>query len=83
MPLLEFECEGCGSRFEELVASGAPVACPACGADAVRRLYSQVSPPRRVGMSRAAARDSDVRRSEREAQRRERFVEQRRARREK
>jgi putative FmdB family regulatory protein len=83
MPLLEFECEGCGLRFEELVAAGALAACPECGAEEVRRLYSQVSPPRRVGMSRAAARDSNLRRSEREAARREQFSAQRKARREK
>jgi putative FmdB family regulatory protein len=82
MALLEFECEACGLRFEELVAAGAAVACPECGADELRRLYSQVSPPRRVGMSRAAARDSNLRRSEREAARRERFSEQRKARKE-
>lgn len=83
MPLLEFECEACGLRFEELVAAGGAALCPECGTAEVKRLYSQVSPPRRVGMSRAAARDSNMRRSEREAARRERFSEQRKARREK
>jgi putative FmdB family regulatory protein len=41
VPIYEFECARCGERFEELV----PVAteawpCPACGADAGRRLSS-------------------------------------------
>lgn len=42
MPIYEFECGGCGERFEELVASATErAACPACGAaDASRRLSS-------------------------------------------
>lgn len=82
MPLLEFECEACGLRFEELVATGGSTACPGCGSDEVRRLYSPVSTPRRLGMSGAAARDSNLRRSEREAARREGFAAQRKARKE-
>jgi putative FmdB family regulatory protein len=42
MPIYEFECGGCGERFEELVAAGTEhAACPACGtAGAERRLSS-------------------------------------------
>ena len=42
MPIHEFECGGCGERFEELVAAGTERAeCPACGtAGAERRLSS-------------------------------------------
>ena len=80
MALLDFECEVCGARFEELVLGNRAVVCPECGAGEVRRLYSPVSPAKRIGMSRAAARDSISRRSEREAARRERFSEQRKAR---
>jgi putative FmdB family regulatory protein len=77
MPLLDLECEKCAATFEELV-SGEPLpACPECGAGEVRRLYSPISPPRRVGLSRAAKKDSDLRRSEREAARKERFSESR------
>jgi putative FmdB family regulatory protein len=78
MPLLDFECEQCSARFEELVLGERAAVCPECGAAEVRRLYSPIGAAPRVGMSRAAMRDSDSRRSEREAARKERFVEQRR-----
>jgi len=77
MPLLEFQCEKCAAAFEELVSSERLPECPECGAGEVRRLYSPISPPRKVGLSRAAKKDSDLRRSEREAARRERFSESR------
>jgi putative FmdB family regulatory protein len=77
MPLLEFECGKCSSTFEELVSGDDLPACPSCGAAQVRRLYSPISPPRKVGLSRAARKDSDLRRSEREAARKERFSESR------
>lgn len=33
MPLYEYKCPSCGTRFEELVRTGAtePVVCPNCG----------------------------------------------------
>ena len=42
MPIYEFECGGCGERFEELVPAGTEQAeCPACGtAGTERRLSS-------------------------------------------
>ena len=80
MALLDFECESCGVRFEELVASGRAVVCPECGAGEVRRLYSPIGAAPKVGMSRAAMRDSDSRRSEREAARKEKFSERRKKR---
>ena len=79
--MLEFECSGCGARFEELVGSAdAAVSCPGCGAGEVRRLYSPIGAAPKVSMSRAAMRDSDSRRSEREAARKEKFVERRKKR---
>jgi putative FmdB family regulatory protein len=41
MPIYEYECDGCGNQFEQLVRGGesAP-ACPRCQSDAVRRLHS-------------------------------------------
>jgi putative FmdB family regulatory protein len=77
VPLLEFECGECSVVFEELVSGERLPACPECGAMEARRLYSPISPPRRIGLSRAARKDSDLRRSEREAARKESFVEQR------
>jgi putative FmdB family regulatory protein len=67
MPIYEFECEGCGARFEELVAAGAAVACPSCGAEPARRLYSEV-------------RADESRRGEREAARQDRMAESRKRR---
>ena len=80
MALLDFECEACGARFEELVLGERRPVCPECGAGEVRRLYSPIGRTPKVAMSRAAMRESDSRRSEREAARRERFAEQRRKR---
>jgi putative FmdB family regulatory protein len=80
MPIYEFECEQCGSRFEELMDSdaGAP-ACPSCGAPGARRRLSPVSPPGRVPRG-AKVRDTESRRREREAARSERIADARKAR---
>ncbi|MBI2839201.1 MAG: zinc ribbon domain-containing protein [Acidobacteria bacterium] len=43
MPLYEYECEGCGERFEVLQRageSGEGVSCPKCGAQRVERVFS-------------------------------------------
>lgn len=41
MPLFDYECRACGSRFEELVSShAARVSCPKCGAGEVAKLPS-------------------------------------------
>lgn len=77
MPLLDFECEKCSARFEELVLGDRKPVCPQCGVAEVRRLYSPIGRAPKVSMSRAAMRESDSRRSEREAQRKERFSERR------
>jgi putative FmdB family regulatory protein len=73
MPIYEFECEGCGARFEELVATGGGVACPSCGSGATRRLFSAVSPPGRQPRG-AGVRSDESRRREREAARGERLA---------
>lgn len=74
MPIYEFECEECGTRFEELVATSRAVPCPACGAERIRRLYSAVSPPGRQPRG-AAVRSDESRRRERESARGERLAE--------
>lgn len=79
MPIYEFECEGCGTRFEELVAADAPIACPACASGRTRRLLSSVSPPSRQPRG-AAVRSDESRRRERETARQERLAESRRQR---
>lgn len=40
MPLYEFECRGCGHRFEALVRGSSTPSCPACEGDNVERLLS-------------------------------------------
>ncbi len=40
MPLLEFRCRDCETKFEELVRSGESVACPKCGGARADRLLS-------------------------------------------
>ncbi len=75
MPIYEFECEQCGRRFEELLASSedpAP-ACPSCGAARPRRLVSVISPPGRQPRG-AGVRSDEARRREREAAHRERLA---------
>lgn len=74
MPIYEFECEGCGARFEELVGAEASAACSACGSERTRRLYSAVSPPGRQPRG-AAVRSDESRRREKEAGRQERIGE--------
>lgn len=82
MPIYEFECEGCGERFEELVGPEvAALVCPACGSERTRRLMSGVSPPGRQPRG-AKVRSGESVRREREAARQDRIAEsqQRRAR---
>jgi putative FmdB family regulatory protein len=73
MPIYEFECEECGTRFEELVAAAGSAACPSCGAAGARRLLSRVSPPGRQPRG-AAVRSDESKRSEREAARQDRIA---------
>ncbi len=80
MPIYEFECEGCGASFEELVAAGTEaVACPECGSERSRRLISAVSPPGRTPRG-ARVRSDESRRVEKVAARENRIVESRKRR---
>lgn len=72
MPIYEFECEDCGERFEELVGAEAAAACPSCGSERTRRLYSTVSPPGRQPRG-AAVRSNESQRRDTEAGRQERL----------
>jgi putative FmdB family regulatory protein len=44
MPIFEYVCEDCGSKFEKLVRSagngGVAVACPSCGQSHLRQEFS-------------------------------------------
>jgi len=78
VPLYEFACDACGARFEELTPPGAKAPCPACGNERVTRVFSAiVESGTGVGLTGAAARESDKRRSDREAAKKERFVAER------
>jgi putative FmdB family regulatory protein len=79
MPIYEFECGECGARFEELVPTGEAIACPSCGAEGSRRLYSAVSPPGRQPRG-AAVRSDESQRRDREAARQGRIAESRKRR---
>lgn len=80
MPIYEFECAGCGERFEELVAAGVEaIACPACGSERTERLISPVSPPGRQPRG-ARVRSGESQRREREAARHDRIAESRKKR---
>jgi putative FmdB family regulatory protein len=80
MPIYEFECGQCGSRFEELVKSGTSApACPSCESSRTRRRLSPVSPPGRVPRG-VKVRDSESQRREREAARSDRIADVKKAR---
>jgi putative FmdB family regulatory protein len=40
MPLYEYQCRGCGNRFEALVRSETPPPCPECHGEDLERLLS-------------------------------------------
>jgi putative FmdB family regulatory protein len=80
VPIYEFECEGCGERFEELVAASTGAAdCPQCGSERTRRLISTVSPPGRQPRG-AGVRSDESKRRERESARQARLGESRKRR---
>jgi putative FmdB family regulatory protein len=71
VPIYEFECAKCGTRFEELVPAGQTVPCPQCKSSEVTRRYSPIGEGRLpVGLTGKAAAESNARRKEREARRR-------------
>jgi putative FmdB family regulatory protein len=81
VPIYEFECGSCGTRFEELVPAGEAAPCPHCESVEVTRRYSQIGEPRvPVGLHGKAAAQSNARRKEREARRQEGFAEDRKRR---
>jgi putative FmdB family regulatory protein len=79
MPIYEFECEACGTRFEELAPAGAAAACRQCGSNRTRRLYSNLAPPGRQPRG-AKVRADESRRREREAARQDRLADSRKRR---
>jgi hypothetical protein len=60
------------------VPAGCTASCPACGGERVNRAFSPIAGRGvAVGLSGAAARDSEARRADREAAKKERFVAER------
>ena len=45
MPIYEYRCEGCGTKYEEFLSTSDKPAppCPKCGSDKVERLLSQIN----------------------------------------
>jgi putative FmdB family regulatory protein len=80
MPIYEFDCAECGTRFDELVADEtAVVPCPECGSARVSRRISTVAPPSRQPRG-VRVREGEARRRERESARQERMSESKRKR---
>ena len=40
MPIFEYLCEDCGSKFEKLVRGSVDVKCPACGQEHLQQQFS-------------------------------------------
>lgn len=72
MPIYEFECSTCGTRFEELLPAGETAPCPQCKSSEVHKRLSQIGEPRvPVGKFGKEAARSDASRKAREEKRRE------------
>ena len=70
MPIYEFDCASCGTRFEKITKAGATPPCPQCRSSEVTRRWSPIGEGRvPVGLFGKAAKESDARRKEREAKR--------------
>jgi putative FmdB family regulatory protein len=82
MPLYDFACDACDERFEAFAKPGETPACSACGSAETRRLFTAISPPAKLGLRGAAARDSNARRADREFKKKEAFKAERRKKRE-
>jgi len=79
MPLYDYRCPACGTRFEARAAPGELAACPSCGSGATERLLSPFAGPFTVAPRGRAARRSNALRRAREEQRRERREQRRQA----
>jgi putative FmdB family regulatory protein len=58
MPIFEYSCDDCGTRFEKLVRRSAEsngVACPSCGRDHLKQEYSTFAAHANSGKAEAPA----------------------------
>lgn len=79
MPIYEFECEGCGAEFEELVPAGTERAvCPECGAGETVRRFSAPASTFKLVKSPGAARQQEARNAKLRTETKARFKERRR-----
>lgn len=72
MPLYDFRCAACETRFEAQVPHGERPPCPGCGSELTERQVSAFAGPFTVGLRGYSAKKSDATRSAREEQRTER-----------
>ncbi|MDQ3571783.1 MAG: zinc ribbon domain-containing protein [Actinomycetota bacterium] len=74
MPIYEFKCEACGTRFEALVPMNTTSrACPACESERTTRLLSTPGAPMKLVKSPGAARQQEARNAKLHAHTKERF----------
>lgn len=45
MPIFEYLCEDCGTRFEKLIRNGNAVLCPSCGESRLTQQFSTFAAP--------------------------------------
>ncbi|HEU5049418.1 MAG TPA: zinc ribbon domain-containing protein [Gemmatimonadales bacterium] len=45
MPIYDYHCGECGTRFERLVRGSAAIACPSCASHSVERVMSLTARP--------------------------------------
>ena len=68
MPIFEYVCQDCGTKFEKLVRNGVTVACPGCGQDHLKQQFSTfaakadgpAAEPRMGGCGAGMCRQPDV-----------------------
>jgi putative FmdB family regulatory protein len=78
MPIYEFQCPACGSRFERLAAAGTErAACPQCGAPEASRILSAPAPVHRLVKSPGTARRIEDKRGVSRGGAKQRFKQQR------
>jgi putative FmdB family regulatory protein len=71
MPVYDFRCGACATGFEAMAAPGATAPCPHCGSADVARVWSAPHLGKQYGLTGAARAESEARRTEREARKRD------------
>lgn len=61
MPIFDFHCSACGSRFEQLVLGATVPTCPQCGGTALERQVPLVAPQGTARATIAAGRRAAAR----------------------